>query len=235
VKKTLLSYSFDWEIMMEKGKVLSSLLLAGSQLFAVCCLIAFSGQAAALSWHDAPIVGTNVVDNGNGSLTVTVNGSPAIIPDSNTLLSQSVITINPTVWDGISHFYDPASLTGAGSSVNVDTASTYSYSFSWDFLGGPIPPNAPYTAFSYTNTWSDPTFTIAEVWSMIGGFWLQDVGNWQYTESWTGTGGPDAGAFITSTRDFAVAIPEPETYAMLLAGLGLLCFVARRRGAKTAA
>jgi hypothetical protein len=28
---------------------------------------------------------------------------------------------------------------------------------------------------------------------------------------------------------FAAAVPEPETYAMLLAGLGLLGFTARRR------
>jgi hypothetical protein len=31
------------------------------------------------------------------------------------------------------------------------------------------------------------------------------------------------------------AIPEPETYAMLLAGLGLLGFAARRRKQKEAA
>ncbi len=31
------------------------------------------------------------------------------------------------------------------------------------------------------------------------------------------------------------AVPEPETYAMMLAGLGLLGFAARRRKAKAAA
>jgi hypothetical protein len=31
------------------------------------------------------------------------------------------------------------------------------------------------------------------------------------------------------TYDFAAPIPEPETYAMLLAGLGLLGIAARRR------
>ncbi len=33
---------------------------------------------------------------------------------------------------------------------------------------------------------------------------------------------------------FAAPIPEPETYAMLLAGLGLLSFATRRRKQKTA-
>ena len=39
-----------------------------------------------------------------------------------------------------------------------------------------------------------------------------------------------------STQDLAVyaPIPEPETYALLLAGLGLLGVVARRRKSQTA-
>lgn len=54
---------------------------------------------------------------------------------------------------------------------------------------------------------------------------------------WMGTGGPDgiwldlSGGFPSSneiTLKVSV-VPEPETYAMLLAGLGLMGFVARRR------
>ena len=45
------------------------------------------------------------------------------------------------------------------------------------------------------------------------------------------------GLFLSSTFEISDVIvnppvpevPEPETYAMLLAGLGLLCFYARRR------
>jgi len=41
---------------------------------------------------------------------------------------------------------------------------------------------------------------------------------------------------ITASTNFTVnAIPEPETYAMMLAGLGLMGFVARRRKQKVAA
>jgi hypothetical protein len=36
-------------------------------------------------------------------------------------------------------------------------------------------------------------------------------------------------AFETDNHAYIAAIPEPETYAMLLAGLGLMGFVARRR------
>jgi hypothetical protein len=42
---------------------------------------------------------------------------------------------------------------------------------------------------------------------------------------WTGASDGAESFFIVSTP----AIPEPETYAMMLAGLGLLGFVARRR------
>ncbi len=42
-------------------------------------------------------------------------------------------------------------------------------------------------------------------------------------------------AFETDNHAYIAAIPEPETYAMLLAGLGLMGFVARRRKAMSIA
>jgi hypothetical protein len=56
-------------------------------------------------------------------------------------------------------------------------------------------------------------------------------GSTMYVGFTGGTGGTDADQRITS---FAItaAVPEPETYAMLLAGLGMVGFMARRRKAK---
>jgi len=47
--------------------------------------------------------------------------------------------------------------------------------------------------------------------------------------------GVDAGFIVSSIASVTVTpVPEPETYAMLLAGLGLVGFAARRKLGKTA-
>ncbi len=46
--------------------------------------------------------------------------------------------------------------------------------------------------------------------------------------------GEDDDVYIDDDSRHVGAIPEPETYAMMLAGLGLLGFVARRRKQKQA-
>jgi hypothetical protein len=47
--------------------------------------------------------------------------------------------------------------------------------------------------------------------------------------------GAKVGAIVSENVTLTTAVPEPETYAMLLAGLGLLGFAARRRKLKEAA
>lgn len=66
----------------------------------------------------------------------------------------------------------------------------------------------------------DRPFTITD-----GGLWLDD--NNTYHLWWLGTD-PVYGQIGWETFKVA-AVPEPETYAMLLAGLGLVGFMVRRR------
>lgn len=84
------------------------------------------------------------------------------------------------------------------------------------------------------NTWTSLVFGIGGISSMIitgsaTGFSPFGLDNLQFN----GTGNT-----LLSGVDFpqtdVTAIPEPETYAMLLAGLGLLGFVARRRKSQPA-
>ena len=46
------------------------------------------------------------------------------------------------------------------------------------------------------------------------------------------TGSDMVGALVreVSANGFSSVVPEPETYALMLAGLGLLAFMLRRRG-----
>lgn len=201
----------------------------------ICAILsAFNaaGQSATLSWHDTPIMGSFVDATVLGQFTVTVNGSPQLIPDSNTLPSQSIFTYDPIVCCSSGHLYDPSVAAWAASSVNVDLGSDYTYKGNWAFLG-----NGPNPAYNFDfpmNVWLGSWgFPIAELYSSVTDFWFEDAGNWQYTETWTGTAGPDNGASITFTRDFAVAlpavVPEPASIALLGIGLAALGFSRRRR------
>lgn len=53
---------------------------------------------------------------------------------------------------------------------------------------------------------------------------VNDVGNWSMVKVSSADAAPNVTAFA-----IAAAVPEPESYAMMLAGLGLLAGVARRR------
>ena len=61
--------------------------------------------------------------------------------------------------------------------------------------------------------------------------WGTNVGNASAQWIWAGS----SDTILLRTAATVAAVPEPETYAMLMAGLGLMGFVARRRQQKNSA
>lgn len=76
-------------------------------------------------------------------------------------------------------------------------------------------------------------FSVAEVWTVsnyLGTSSHNFSGLTAGSDYWVTVDGSSNGASGEYRLDFSLApVPEPETYAMLLAGLGLLGVVARRR------
>lgn len=59
---------------------------------------------------------------------------------------------------------------------------------------------------------------------------VADIANWT---GHNGSGNPDFALTVPDTTAFSVtAVPEPDKYAMFLAGLGLMGFIARRRSSR---
>jgi len=88
----------------------------------------------------------------------------------------------------------------------------------WGMFEGSTSPNYPYAwAFSNSGQWNFGGSTNAANVQNAGSPGSVDMGLWAYAP----------GSIVS-------AVPEPETYAMLLAGLGLMGGMARRRKQKLA-
>lgn len=133
--------------------------------------------------------------------------------------------------------------TSAGTVSSISTHFT-SQTFQYNFLSGVTGANF---TFSFSDAGSDPTsFSVsgATLSNVINGSSYTDYADMYdtaYTFTLSGSAFPglvnvtvsaDYAAPLTIGSEYSLsvtAVPEPESYAMLLAGLGLMVSVARRR------
>jgi len=125
--------------------------------------------------------------------------------------------------------------------ANAPTNWTFLNTFGATFAGV-VATNDPHTG---TNNYSDGAVQAYDgitqaIATAVGqtytiSFWLNDnSGNNTFSRLSTngdvsGTGGNGIDLLVYGGAIPTLAVPEPETYAMLLAGLGMLGFIARRR------
>ena len=130
----------------------------------------------------------------------------------------------------------------AGFDVEITTAGAFEHTFTFDpsvagFLEGSL-------VTTGANKWDNINFTSGTLNGVAFTFSPTGVNEWGFTNLFYSTGpivlqlfgiaAPDLAPGTKIAASYAgtlnvSAIPEPETYAMMLGGLGLLGFMARRR------
>ena len=233
------------------GKDLKSLFSA----LVLAASVVASGLAQAapgdISWQTQPVLGYSSTqgagpgfNSGSGNWTQSVyvaTGAGVITLPQYSILGDVFYQVG--AWTPT--FTNSSSLVvWDASAVNYTAGRTYNIAEQWDFLG----PGGPVVGISGQGqtvgalisggVFTDPSHTGVVFWHSDNLKFLNDPflpnGNWKYTQTWTNV--YNSADTITASTNFTVnAIPEPETYAMMLAGLGLMGFVARRRKQKLAA
>ena len=195
-------------MMFKQFAVVTTLLLGSSLTHAAAPIFSdnFDSYAAnQLNWNPPASSGWTVSD---GTVDLVGAGGTDLIPGNGRYVDLDGSTSNSGLF-----------------SNNVDLVGGTTYTLSFD-LGGShrgstetVNVNFGSTAASYTLNSADPFSTVT--------LNFTPGSNSSYDISYQNLGGDNVGALLDNVS--VSAVPEPETYAMLLAGLGLMGFIARRR------
>ena len=194
--------------MLKQFAVVTTLLFGSSLTHAAAPIFSdnFDSYAAnQLNWNPPASSGWTVSD---GTVDLVGAGGTDLIPGNGRYVDLDGSTSNSGLF-----------------SNNVDLVGSTTYTLSFD-LGGShrgstetVNVNFGSTAASYTLNSADPFSTVT--------LNFTPGSNGSYDISYQNLGGDNVGALLDNVS--VSAVPEPETYAMLLAGLGLMGFIARRR------
>lgn len=208
---------------------------------AALAISAFStAQAAGIS---------GLANTGTGTSGSTDSHYTLSAASSDTGIANTVPTITyDNLWpispwmanDSISKWITPTA--SQAQSFDAWTAGTYTYSLRFDlsgykadsasFSGRLAADNAVVVLLNNEVISSASGFTSWSSFAASGGF-VSGVNQLDFVvTNWAQNGGNPTGLRVEFEQSAVAAVPEPETYAMLLGGLGLIGFVARRRQAK---
>jgi hypothetical protein len=91
------------------------------------------------------------------------------------------------------------------------------------------PSTAQVQALAQSGSWAGLAASMPNGTSPYGSLIGGSAASMIWTDAFDGSSASENGYALFRTATAVVAVPEPETYAMLIAGLGLLGFAARRR------
>ena len=188
--------------------------------------------AASLSCGSAfadPCTGVNVGTSQTTDVTFAGLASSACVIASNN--AQSGASGDTSGFDGT--FGTGWSLLGKLPPTS-GTSTLNGVNFTWGFTGSGTGPG------TWTLT-ADQNVTLDLVFAMhasnnTGAFLFDDLaliagqtGTWQIDWVNNGDQNPAYSNLTLFARDITTAVPEPETYALMLAGIGMMGFMAKRR------
>ncbi|MBV9892413.1 MAG: PEP-CTERM sorting domain-containing protein [Rhizobacter sp.] len=195
-----------------------------------CAASALAASLACGSAFAAPCTGVNVGTSQTSDVTFAGLASDAcVIANDNAQSGPSGDTSGfdgtfGTGWSLLGKL-PPASGTSTLSGVN----------FTWGFTGSGTGPGT-WTLTADRNVTLDLVFAM-HAGSYTGAFLFDDqalvagqTGSWRIDWINKGEQNPSYSNLTLFARDIMVtSVPEPETYALMLAGLGIMGFIARRR------
>lgn len=185
-----------------------------------------------------------------GTITASTPGSLGTITSGSTLfLGDTGLLVNPTFLSNSSTtatktFYDDfvftvpvgESITAISASLN-NTATTFAgisgfteslYSGQGSITTGYSSTTNPFTGSVLASNGS----LMSAINLGAGTYTLQFSGTLAQATSVLGTTVPSVGTFVSTVAIATAAIPEPSTYALMFAGLGIAGLAARRRKAQ---
>ncbi len=199
-------------------------------LVAAAAALASLGANAALTASTTPISGSFLALASTGLHTGTLGGSFATIAGGSILSSDSPVADMQAFGNSLfgGNFLAAGPTSTAPAVVTLAAPTTF-ISFLW---------GSPDTYNTLTVTTSVTSYNFAP--GGVGGLsFLDTSGSQQYAQyvGFSTTGGEtitslrfaSAGDAFEAANFSVTAVPEPETYALLLAGLGVVGFIARRR------